>query len=196
MKNKLTKVFLIILFIIGFLLIYFLGNILRNKNRSNPIEIMAQQNVKQENVGNQNELKVVEKEIDGKLYEVIAILNIPTLEIEYPVFSSTSKELLKISLNKYWGPNPNKPGNFCILGHNYNDEKFFGKLNRIEKGEKIKLTDMYGVTLEYIVYDMYIVEPEDTSCTTQLTNGETEVTLITCTKDFKKRFVVKARAEQ
>jgi len=143
-----------------------------------------------------SELIIKEYEIEGKTYEVIAVLYIPTLEIEYPVLSSTSKELLKVSINKYWGPNPNRPGNFCIIGHNYNDDKFFGKLNNIKKGEVIQLTDMSGKGLQYFVYDTYTVEPEDTSCTSQLTNGETEITLITCTKDFKKRFVVKARAEE
>ena len=53
---------------------------------------------------------------------------------------------------------------------------------------------MNGKTLQYTVYDTYTVDPSNTDCTSQLTNGETEITLITCTKDFKKRFVVKARA--
>jgi len=115
------------------------------------------------------------------------------LEIEYPVFSSTSTELLKVSLNKYWGPNPNKVGNFCIIGHNYNDDRFFGKLHNIEIGHFIHLTDMTGKTLQYKVYDTYTVDPSDTSCTSQLTDGNKEITLITCTKDFKQRFIVKAR---
>lgn len=136
-------------------------------------------------------------EINGKTYEIIAVLKIPTLGIEYPVLSTTSKELLKVSLNKYWGPNPNRKGNFCIVGHNYNDERFFGKLNQIKTGDKIELTDMTGTTLDYYVYNTFIAEPEDTSCTSQkeqLAEGKTEITLITCTKNFKQRFIVKARA--
>lgn len=136
-------------------------------------------------------------EINGKTYEIIAVLKIPTLGIEYPVLSTTSKELLKVSLNKYWGPNPNRKGNFCIVGHNYNDERFFGKLNQIKTGDKIELTDMTGATLDYYVYNTFIAEPEDTSCTSQkeqLAEGKTEITLITCTKNFKQRFIVKARA--
>lgn len=136
-------------------------------------------------------------EINGKTYEIIAVLKIPTLGIEYPVLSTTSKELLKVSLNKYWGPNPNRKGNFCIVGHNYNDERFFGKLNQIKTGDKIELTDMTGTTLDYYVYDTFIAEPEDTSCTSQkeqLSQEKTEITLITCTKNFKQRFIVKARA--
>jgi len=148
------------------------------------------------NTEDSDELIVKETVIDGKTYETIAILYIPTLDIQYPVLSSTSKELLKVSLNKYWGPNPNKPGNFCIVGHNYNDDNFFGKLHNIEIGHFVQLTDMSGKTMQYKVYDTYIVDPDNTDCTSQLTNGETELTLITCTKNFKQRFIVKARAEK
>ena len=42
----------------------------------------------------------------------------------------------------------------------------------------------------------YVVEPDNTDCTSQLTNGETEITLITCTKDFRKRFIVRARVQE
>ena len=162
----------------------------------NPLDAMTEnipQDSEEQRVNDKSELKTQELVIDGVTYEVVAVLNIPSLDIAYPVLSSTSKELLKVSLNKYWGPNANRPGNFCILGHNYNDEKFFGKLNQIQIGDIIQLTDMYGKTLDYKVYDTYIVSPDNTDCTSQLTNGETEITLITCTKDFKNRFVVKAR---
>lgn len=155
-------------------------------------EVPPQEEIEEE----KDELVISEYEIDGRNYDVIAILNIPTLQIEYPVFATTSKELLKVSLNKYWGPNPNKKGNFCVLGHNYNDDRFFGKLNKINIGDVIQLTDMTNKTLQYYVYDTYIVNPDDTTCTSQLTDGKTEITLITCTKDFKQRFIVKARAEK
>lgn len=129
-----------------------------------------------------------------KSYSTIAYLNIPSLEINYPVLSRTSDALMKISLNKYWGANPNEVGNMCIVGHNYNDSRFFGKLNKIKKGAEVKITDTKGKTLTYKVYKTGTVGPYDTSCTSQLTNGHTEITLITCNYDGSKRFVVKARA--
>ena len=135
------------------------------------------------------------KASNGKSYKVIATLNIPSLGIKYPVLSSTSEELLKISLNKYWGANPNEVGNMCIVGHNYEDSRFFGKLNKIKKGAIVKITDLSGKTLDYEVYDSYVVGPYDTDCTSQLTNGNTEITLITCYKNGTKRLVVKARAK-
>lgn len=194
MKKNIVDIIVIIVLV---LIISMIGFYLYNeifKEEENVLDTMVE-NAPQE-TETSDELIVKETVIDGKTYETIAILYIPTLDIQYPVFSSTSKELLKISLNKYWGPNPNRPGNFCIVGHNYNDDNFFGKLHNIEIGHFVQLTDMSGKTLQYKVYDTYIVDPENTDCTSQLTNGETELTLITCTKDFKQRFIVKARAEK
>lgn len=136
---------------------------------------------------------------NGKTYDMIGSLEIPSLDIKYPILSTTSEELLKVSLTKYWGGNPNEVGNLCILGHNFKDSKFFGNLLNIEKNAIIKVTDIDGNTLDYKVYETSIVEPEDTSCTSQLTDGHTEVTLITCYYEngnsyATKRFVVKARA--
>ena len=130
---------------------------------------------------------------DGNTYSVDATINIPSLGINYPVLSETSEALLKISLNKFWGPAPNEVGNYCIVGHNYTNKKMFGKLADIESGAIVELSDSSGQTLKYAVYNKYIVEPEDVACTSQLTSGKKEVTLITCTNHGKQRLVVKAR---
>ena len=131
---------------------------------------------------------------DGKKYDIIATLNIPTLGIKYPVLSSTSEELLKVALNKYWGPNPNEVGNFVILGHNYENSKFFSKLHNIKIGDVVQITDLDGKTLDYTVYETDTIDPDNNDCTSQLTNGHTEITLITCRNKAIQRFVVKARA--
>lgn len=194
-KNILDIVVIIILIAIISMIGFYLYNEIF-KQDENALDAMVENIPEQINTEDSDELVIKETVIDGKTYETIAILYIPTLDIQYPVLSSTSKELLKVSLNKYWGPNPNKTGNFCIVGHNYNDDNFFGKLHNIEIGHFVQLTDMSGKTMQYKVYDTYIVDPDNTDCTSQLTNGETEITLITCTKNFKQRFIVKARAEK
>lgn len=79
---------------------------------------------------------------DGTEYYAEARLNIPRLGIEYPVLSTWSEELLKLSVNKYWGPKPNEVGNYCIVGHNYKSGKMFGKLPAITNGDIIELTDL------------------------------------------------------
>ena len=45
----------------------------------------------------------------------------------------------------------------------------------------------------YEIYDIYKVKPQETQCLSQETNGNVEVTLITCTNDSKYRIIVKAR---
>lgn len=195
MKNEFFDIcFIAILVIIIVAVAMHIYNKRLDSNQS-VLEEMTQVIPQEENIIVEDELITSTCEIDGNTYEVVAILNIPKLEIQYPVLSSTSKELLKVSVNKYWGPNPNKEGNFCIVGHNYNDERFFGKLHNIQIGNQIELTDMAGNTKVYYVYDTYVVDPEDTNCTSQKTNGATEITLITCTKNFKQRFIVKARCD-
>lgn len=130
---------------------------------------------------------------NGVNYTVEAIVRIPRLEINYPVIADTSEELLKISVNKYWGPAPNEIGNYCIVGHNYKSKKMFGRLSEAVNGDIVELEDVNGNVVKYSVYDRYTVEPTDTKCTSQLTGGNREVTLITCTNYGSQRLVVKAR---
>lgn len=131
--------------------------------------------------------------IDGESYLTEALLKIPSLDINYPVLSETNEELLKVSLNKFWGPAPNEPGNYCIVGHNYKSGKMFGKLSQIEIGEIVELSDLNNNTVQYKVYDKYVVDPSNVACTSQLTGNRREVTLITCTNYGKERLIVKCR---
>ena len=131
--------------------------------------------------------------IDGVTYSTESFITIPKIGISYPVLSDTSDALLEVSVNKYWGPEPNEVGNYCIVGHNYRNGKMFGKLSELENGDIVELQDTKGRVLEYEVYNKYVVEPTDTSCTSQLTNGRKELTLITCTNYGTQRLVVKCR---
>ena len=138
--------------------------------------------------------------VNGKEYTAVGSLNIPSLEIEYPILSETTTQLLKVSVTKYWGSNPNEVGNMVVMGHNYKNNRFFGNLSKIKNGDIVKITDLAGKTLDYKVYDTYIIDPHDNACTSQLTDGKKEITLITChyengSSHATKRFVVKARAD-
>jgi LPXTG-site transpeptidase (sortase) family protein len=119
--------------------------------------------------------------------------NIPSIDVNYPILSETSDKLLKVSVCKFWGCNPNEVGNLCIAGHNYRNSKFFSKVLKLTVGDIIEITDLGDRTLKYSVYDKFTVDPTDVSCTSQLTNGKKIVTLITCTNDSKQRVVVKAK---
>lgn len=131
---------------------------------------------------------------NGIKYSVEARVTIPRLGIDYPVISEWSEELLKISVNKYWGPKPNEVGNYCIVGHNYKSGKMFGNLPAITTGDIVELKSLLtGETVKYEVYDRKVINPTDTSCTSQLTGGRKEITLITCKEYGTQRLVVKAK---
>ena len=132
--------------------------------------------------------------INGAYYDVEARFNYPKLGISYPVLSEWSDSLLRISLCHYWGFGPNQTGNYCIVGHNYSNGSLFGKLSGADIGDTFTLTTMDGNSLTYTVYDIYVVEPTDLSCTSQRTNGNTEITLITCYNNGAQRLIIKARA--
>ena len=141
-----------------------------------------------------NRFGTVYKTAKGTQYKVDSILTIPSLNIKYPVLSECTTELLKISLNKFWGCNPNEVGNYCVVGHNYDGKDiFFGKLNRIQNGDIVQLEDESGEKIPYKVYNKFIVDPNDVACTSQITNGKREMTLITCSDGGKTRLVVKCR---
>ena len=156
-------------------------------------------NTPQKQTQNGSNKKNVQKTNDGYRYTTIATINIPKINVQYPILDGATdseaetEALLKISPTKFWGADPNEVGNFCIVGHNYRNTRFFSKVPSLENGDIIEITDTSGNTLRYSVYNKYEVIPEDLSCTSQLTNGRKEITLITCTNDSKMRVIVKAR---
>ena len=130
---------------------------------------------------------------DGTIYYTIGVINIPSINVNYPILSTYTDELLKIAPCRFHGPNPNEVGNLCIAGHNYKNSKFFSKVPNLQLGDKIEITDLSGRMLTYTVYDKFIVNPDELECPSQLTNGNKEITLITCTNDNKQRHIIKAR---
>lgn len=140
---------------------------------------------------------MVSTTVGDTTYTTEAVVRIPKIGVNYPVISETSDELLEISVNRYWPEpdklKPNEVGNYCIVGHNYRNGKMFGRLNELENGDIVELEDLTGKTIEYAVYNKYIVSPTDTRCTSQLTNGRRELTLITCTNYGTQRLVVKCK---
>ena len=130
---------------------------------------------------------------NGRTYTMVGKVSIPSINVNYPILSETTDALLKVSVCKFWGCEPNEVGNLCIAGHNYRNSRFFSKVLNLTVGNTVEITDLSDRTIQYVVYDKYTVDPTDVSCTSQLTNGKKEVTLITCTNDSKQRVVVKAR---
>lgn len=130
----------------------------------------------------------------GHKFRVIGEISIPKIKIKYPIVYETSEEYLKIAPTKLSGPDINKVGNLCIVGHNYKNEQFFSRIKELDINDKVYLTTNRGETFTYLVYDEYEVNEKDLGCISQETNGNVEATLITCASEKKNRLVVKCRA--
>ena len=146
-----------------------------------------------------NQQAEIKTTASGYQYKIIATIEIPKINLNYTVLQGLTgsleeiEALLKDSPCKYHGGEPNEVGNFCIVGHNYRNSRFFSKVPTLVVGDKVNLTDLTGRTLTYEVYDKHTVNPEDTRDTTQLTGGKKELTIITCTDDSKQRVIVKCK---
>lgn len=174
---------------------YKIENVSSNANVENK-NISKENTVNTSNVENTNSEKRYEKENiieEYKGYDVIAKLEIPKINLETYVLKTYSEEALNVSVVKFYGADPNKEGNFCVAGHNFKNNNMFKNLKKLEKGDNLFVIDKNGEKIEYQVYDVYKVLPENVECLSQETNSKKEITLITCTNDSKKRIIIKAR---
>lgn len=81
-------------------------------------------------------------ETEQSRFTVIGLIEINSININYPILSTVSNELLKIAPCRFYGPMPNEIGNLCIAGHNYNSYKFFSKLKNLKIGDIINIYDL------------------------------------------------------
>ena len=193
-KITVYKTILVMLVITALVLATF---IIKKYIEGNKIENNIQsvlQEIKKEKQSNPNQIDVI-KEIDEEIegYKVVGIINIPKINIEYPILEKTNKESLKLSITKFWGEKINQKGNVVLAGHNNLNNKMFGKIDKLENGDIIELTDSQMVTVKYQVFDKYVIDPNDIDCIFPIDENTREITLITCTNRDKNRLVVKAR---
>lgn len=128
-----------------------------------------------------------------KGYDVCAKLEIPAISLETNVLSKYSTKALNVSVTKFWGVEPNHTGNFCVAGHNFKNKNMFSNLKKLKIGDKLFVSDREIGKVEYEIFKIDTVLPEDISCLDAVTENQKEVTLITCTSDSKKRIIIKAK---
>ena len=135
-------------------------------------------------------------ELDGNSTTVIGIIEIPNINIKYPILSNISDELLKVSPCRFYGPLPNEKGNLCIAAHNYDDDRFFGNLHKLNIGDMINIYDSSNNVTHYYVYDKFESSEKDTSCINQDVHVLKELTLITCNNLNKNRLIIKSKTQK
>ena len=189
-EKKFIIIILIIIILLSGILIYKIKKTPKyNKELYNEIyseytemlnNIENNSNIKEENdQTNDNTIYIISNS-KGQQYRVIGEISIPKI---------------KIAPTKLFGPDVNEEGNLCLAGHNYKNDQFFSKISQLNVNDRVylKSNKRHDKKL-YLVYDKFEILKDDLECTNQETNGETELTLITCTSNKKKRLVVKCRA--
>lgn len=173
--------------VVAMIVIRYGGNYLNEKEVSSSLETIEEELNKEET---QQSESLPELEFKG--YKVEGIIEIPKINIKYPIIDHTNEETMKVSITKFWGPQANEIGNYTVAGHNNKDGTMFGKTKYLQIGDKIKLTNLKNETIEYEIFKIYSIDPDDVSCVESVENGTREITLITCTNGHKNRLVTKA----
>lgn len=126
-------------------------------------------------------------------YDICGYIRIPKTGIKYPIISTLSKQALEKGVCVEYGPGPNEPGNTVIAGHNYLNRLFFSKNKNLNIGDKVYVTDLYGVTVEYTIYNKFETSPQDTNYMFRDTGGAPEITLATCSQNGSARLILYAK---
>ena len=125
-------------------------------------------------------------------YDVIGLLKIPVIDLEYPIISETTDTTMKISISRFWGGDVNGYGNLSLAGHNNYNGTMFGKNNKLKLGDMLELTDLFGNSIKYEIKEIFKTDPNDTSVLKTEDNSIREVTLITCSNGRRERLIIKA----
>jgi len=136
---------------------------------------------------NEKEIIHKEKQLDNYL---IPVLEIPSLNFEKIILSDIKEiEINKNKISFYNGADDlEKINNIIIAGHNI--KNVFGPLTTLKIGEKLILKTKQGSSMYKISFmnEISVLDKEYLYETV-----DKQITLITCTSDTQKRFVVIAK---
>ena len=127
---------------------------------------------------------MTETEIDGYMY--IGYLSIPALGLELPVMSEWDYNRLNIAPCRYSGST--KTDDLVIAAHNF--AQHFGGLSGLTGGEQVIFVDMDNVVSTYTVVAVEILAP---TAVEEMTNGEYDLSLYTCTYGGRSRVTVRCQ---
>lgn len=156
-------------------------------NASNPIDDIT-------SVGN-SQSNSSKKLPQYKGFNVVGTIQIPAINLNYPILETVSKNSIETSVAMLYGAGINKVGNTVIIGHNYRNGLFFSNNKKLKNGDKIYITDNDGNKLTYTIYNKFETSPDDADFYNRDTNGKPEITLSTCTDDSKARLIIFAKTE-
>jgi len=119
-----------------------------------------------------------------KEYEFIGYLSIPALRLNLPVMAEWSYENLNVSPCRYSGLP--ETDDFVIAAHNYSSH--FGFIDSLNEGDTVSFTDVHAKQINYQVELIDTLSPTDVK---DMTSGEYDLTLFTCTYSGQARVTVR-----
>lgn len=131
-------------------------------------------------VESEKEMTVVD--IEG--YGYIGFVGIPALNLELPVMADWSYPQLKIAPCRYTGSIYSD--DLVLMAHNYRIH--FGGLSDLRVGDSVTFTDMDAQTITYEVVALDVLAP---TAIEEMTAGEYDLTLFTCTYGGQSRVTVR-----
>ena len=141
-------------------------------------------------------VETISKETEEAENGLFGMIQIPKINLYYPVFSYLTEDLLKIAPCKFYGNTPTVNGNLCIAGHNYDNALFFSKISSLIPNDEIFIFDSNGVPYIYLVYDKYEVSETDLSPILNYLPNEKILTLVTCNNLNNNRIIIKAKQKK
>lgn len=130
-----------------------------------------------------------------KGFTVMGTIEIPAIDLEYPILERATKTSLEASVGILTGPGLNQVGNTVIVGHNYRNGTFFSRNKELKNDDEIYITDTSGNRVKYIIYNIYNTSADDADYITRDTAGQREISLSTCTDDSRYRLIIWARED-
>ena len=127
------------------------------------------------------DVEMSEMVIDGQRY--IGFLTVPGLELELPVMSDWSYPQLRKAPCRYYGTALG--GDLVLMAHNY--ARHFGSISQLKEGDPVYFTDADGNVHCYAVAAVDVLVP---TAVEEMTAGEFDLTLFTCTYGGKSRVTV------
>lgn len=128
--------------------------------------------------------------------EVIGTIRIPAISLKQPILDDVTKQTLENAVAKLYTTNGlNQPGNTVIIGHNYRNNLFFSKNDKLKKGDIIYIKDLTGTERKYKINEKFETKSTDASFYKADNSGKRCVILSTCTDDASKtdkRLIIKA----
>ncbi len=124
-------------------------------------------------------------DVDGRSF--VGTIEIPSLGLLLPVQDEWSSDNAKVSVCRYKGSVYDN--DLIVCGHNYSEH--FGRLNELESGAEVIVTDMNGMSFYFEVTNIETLGAYDTE---EMEAGQWDFTMFTCTIGGSNRVTVRCEA--